>query len=72
MMNCINTDKVTDILGLTVSGHSEGETFLQAAVLAAVAVCSVDEAVPLARAGVRCIVLLTASEETLATCQQRA
>lgn len=58
--------------GLTVSGHSEGETFLQAAVLASVAVCSVDEAVPLAGAGVGRIVLLTPSEETLFTRQQRA
>lgn len=35
--------------------------------LAAVAVRSVDEAVPLAGAGVGCVVLLTPSEETLVT-----
>lgn len=39
--------------------------------LAAVAICSVDEAVPLAGAGVGGIVLLTPSEETLVTRQQR-
>lgn len=39
--------------------------------LTAVAVCSVDEAVPLTGAGVGRIVLLTPSEETLITRQQR-
>ena len=49
----------------TVSAHAQRETLLKPAVLAAVAVGPVDEAVPLAGAGVRRIVLLTASEETL-------
>lgn len=50
---------------LTVSGHSQSQTLLQAAVLAAVAVGSVDEAVPLTGTGVGRVVLLAPSEETL-------
>lgn len=58
-------------MGLTVSGHSQSETFLQAAMLAAVPVGSVNEAVPLTGAGVGCVVLLTPSEESLVKCQPR-
>lgn len=51
--------------GLTISRHSKSKTLLQSAVLAAVAVRPVDEAVPLAGTRVGRIVLLAPSEETL-------
>lgn len=51
--------------GLTVAGHAQCQAFLQAAVLAAVAVGAVDQAVPLPGAGVAGIVLLAPPKETL-------
>lgn len=51
--------------GLTVAGHAQRQAFLQAAVLAAVAVGAVDQAVPLPGAGVAGVVLLAAPEKTL-------
>lgn len=50
---------------LTITGHAQGQAFLQAAVLAAVAVGAVDQAVPLPRAGVAGIVLLAPPEKAL-------
>lgn len=50
---------------LTIAGHAQRQAFLQAAVLAAVAVGAVDQAVPLPRAGVAGIVLLAAPKKTL-------
>ena len=49
----------------TIAAHAQSEALLQPAVLAAVAVGAVDEAAPLAGAGVHGIVLLAASEEPL-------
>lgn len=51
--------------GLTVAGHAQRQAFLQAAVLAAVAVGAVDQAVPLPGAGVAGVVLLAPPEESL-------
>lgn len=51
--------------GLTVAAHAQSETLLQPAVLAAVAIGPIDQAVSLPRAGVHGVVLLAASEETL-------
>lgn len=50
---------------LTIATHSQRQTFLQAAVLAAVAIGSVNKAVPLPGARVHSIVLLTSTEEAL-------
>lgn len=52
-------------LGLTVSGHAQGQAFLQAAVLASVPAGAVDGAVLLAGAGVGHATVLAAAEETL-------
>ena len=49
----------------TVAAHAQSQALLQPAVLAAVAVGAVDEAAPLAGAGVHGVVLLAASEEPL-------
>lgn len=49
----------------TIFAHAQSQTLLQAAVLAAIAVGPVDQAVPLAGTRVHGIVLLTAAEETL-------
>ncbi len=51
----------------TISAHAQSQTLLQAAVLAAVPVSSVDQAVPLAGTRVHGIVLLAATEEALDT-----
>lgn len=50
---------------LTIATHAQRQTFLQTAVLAAVAIGSVNKAVPLPGAGVHSIVLLTSAEEAL-------
>lgn len=52
-------------LGLTVSGHAQGQAFLQAAVLAAVPAGAVDGAVLLAGAGVGHAAVLAPAEEAL-------
>lgn len=62
-MLCVSCDVTAS--ALTISRHSKSKTLLQAAVLAAVAVCPVDETVPLAGTRVGRIVLLAPSEETL-------
>lgn len=49
----------------TISAHAQSQTLLQAAVLAAVAVGPVNQAVPLAGARVHGVILLTAAEEAL-------
>lgn len=49
----------------SVSGHAQSQTFLQTAVLAAVAARSVDQTVFLARTRVGGVTLLTPPEETL-------
>lgn len=49
----------------TISAHAQSQTLLQAAVLTAVAVGPVDQAVPLAGTRVHGVVLLTAAEEAL-------
>lgn len=50
---------------LTITGHAQGQAFLQAAVLAAVAAGAVDGAVLLAAAGVAQAALLAAPEKPL-------
>lgn len=57
--------KVKILCVFTISAHAQSQTLLQTAVLAAVAVSSVDEAIPLAGARVHGIVLLAAAKETL-------
>ncbi len=52
-------------LALTITAHAERQALLQATVLAAVPVGSVDQAVPLPRTRVHGIVLLAASEKPL-------
>lgn len=52
-------------MGLTVTGHPEAETFLQATVLAAVAVGAVDRTVLLPSTRIGHVHLLAASEEAL-------
>lgn len=55
------------LCAFTISAHAQSQTLLQAAVLAAVTVSSVNQAVPLAGTRVHGIVLLAATEETLDT-----
>ncbi len=53
------------MIPLTIPGHAQSHALLEPTVLAAVAVCSVDQAVALTGTGVGRVVLLTAPEETL-------
>lgn len=58
------------MIPLTIPGHAQSQALLEPTVLAAVAVCSVDQAVALTGTGVGRVVLLTAPEETLQWTQQ--
>lgn len=49
----------------TISAHAQSQTLLKTAVLATIAVRSVNQTVPLAGARVHGVVLLAATEETL-------